>query len=318
MKNTVLFNPAISSYNMGDHIISDSAKKQIMPFIKDDFIVEVSTHLPISRMYMRHQKEADHRFVLGSNLLRGKMNRFFRQWDVKLSQADLVKNSVLVGVGWWQYSDEPNAYTKQLYNRILSKEYIHSVRDEYTKTQLNKMGFTNVLNTSCATMWDLTEEHCHQIPEHKQDNVVFTLTDYNKDVYLDSIFVNQLIKNYDKVYYWVQGYGDLDYLDSLEIEKNRITIIPPSLEAFDSILRSENIEYIGTRLHGGIRALQHKKRSIIIGIDNRATEKKKDFNLNVLDRSEIGDLKNIIPNNLQTKIKIPEKEIQEWKNQFKK
>ena len=50
---------------------------------------------------------------------------------------------------------------------------------------------------------------------------------------------------------------------------------------------SENIDYVGTRLHAGIRALQHKKRTIIIGIDNRAIEKAKDFNLTVIDRKNI-------------------------------
>ena len=82
-KKIVLYNPAISSLNMGDHIIAEAAKDQLSFMLNDAFTVEVSSHLPISRMYMRHTKDFDYRFVCGSNLLRGKMNRVFRQWDIR-------------------------------------------------------------------------------------------------------------------------------------------------------------------------------------------------------------------------------------------
>ena len=50
----------------------------------------------------------------------------------------------------------------------------------------------------------------------------------------------------------------------------------PTLEAFDNLLESEiDLDYIGTRLHAGIRAIQKKRRSIIIGVDNRALEMQK-------------------------------------------
>lgn len=301
---------------MGDHIIEAGVKKQLEPIIKDDFIVEISTHLPVSRQYMKYIQNFEKKFVGGSNLLRGKMNRSFRQWDINLLQADLLKNSILVGVGWWQYGDELNNYTKKLYKNILSTDYLHSVRDNYTKEQLNSIGFNNVINTSCATMWDLTEEHCHQIPIEKQKSVIFTLTDYNKNQKRDRQFVNILVNNYDKVFMWVQGERDLEYLKELNIDINKINIVPPSLKEFDKVLQNLDIDYIGTRLHGGVRALQHQKRTIIIGIDNRALEKKKDFNIDVVDREDMDLLENVIYDNFKTEIVIPEENIKEWKKQF--
>lgn len=316
LKKIVLYNPAISSFNMGDHVIALAAKDQIEFITKDAFVIEVSTHLPISRMYMRHIKDVDYRFVCGSNLLRGKMNRLFRQWDIRLDQADLVGESILLGTGWWQYGDDPNLYTKKLYNKILSKNVIHSVRDNYTKSQLASIGINNVLNTACPTMWKLTEEHCSTIPTEKAKHAVFTLTDYHKDVENDTELINILLKNYDKVYYWIQGTGDFDYIQSLNIDMNRITFIAPTVEAYDQVLLNENVDYIGTRLHGGIRALQHGIRTIIIGIDNRAVEKQKDFNIEIVDRKEISKLEDKINNKLKMEIIIPEKNILEWKKQF--
>ena len=316
LKKIVLYNPAISSFNMGDHVIALAAKDQIEFITKDAFVIEVSTHLPISRMYMRHIKDMDYRFVCGSNLLRGKMNRLFRQWDIRLDQADLVGESILLGTGWWQYGDDPNLYTKKLYNKILSKNVIHSVRDNYTKSQLASIGINNVLNTACPTMWKLTEEHCSTIPTEKAKHAVFTLTDYNKDLENDTELINILLKNYDKVYYWIQGTGDFDYIQSLNIDLNRITFIAPSVEAYDQVLLNENVDYIGTRLHGGIRALQHGVRTIIIGIDNRAVEKQKDFNIEIVDRKEISKIDDKINHKLKMEIIIPEKNILEWKKQF--
>ena len=52
----------------------------------------------------------------------------------------LLSELTLLGCGWWQYQDRPNAYTSYLYNRILSKSMMHSVRDGYTKKQLKACG----------------------------------------------------------------------------------------------------------------------------------------------------------------------------------
>ena len=90
-----------------------------------------------------------------------------------------------------------------------------------------------------------------------------------------------------------------------------------SLEGFDLLLKSkEDIEYIGTRLHAGIRALSFKRKSLIVGIDNRSKEISKDINLPMIDRTEIRNLNEIIPKNLETNIKLNYLGIEKWKNQF--
>ena len=73
---------------------------------------------------------------------------------------------------------------------LLSKTYLHSVRDEYTKDMLERIGIKNVINTGCPTMWSLTEEHCKQIPIKKSNSVVFTITDYNKKPFCRFIFLS--------------------------------------------------------------------------------------------------------------------------------
>lgn len=316
MKKIVLYNPALSSLNMGDEIIFESAFRELQELFPESFFVQLSTHLPVSNIYMRNLKDADNKFVCGTNLLSAKMNARFRQWDITWLTMQGIGPAVLIGVGAWQYQRKPNFYTKILYKNVLSHELIHSVRDSYTEAKVREMGFDNVLNTGCPTMWKLTSEHCCDITQNKSRNVVCTLTDYMPDVENDSKMLNILYENYEKVYLWLQGYNDYSYLKSLPIKHNPI-LISPTLEAYDKILcANEDVDFVGTRLHAGIRALQKKRRSIIIGVDNRAMEKHKDFNLNVLERNKLDELEILINSKYKTSIRLPIDAINKWKSQF--
>ena len=138
-----------------------------------------------------------------------------------------------------------------------------------------------------------------------------------KDVATDKALIKVLVKNYKKVYFWIQGSDDLEYFKSLHSGEN-IEIIPPTLEAYDRILENVNsLDYIGTRLHAGIRALQKKVRTIIVGIDNRAIEKSKDINLKIILRDDIEDkLELMLKEEFKTDIRLPIASIEKWKNQF--
>lgn len=316
MKKIVVFNTAISSENIGDYIIMDSVNKVIYDLFENDMVFETLTHDAISKPGYKLNKIADYSFVGGSNLLSSNMNRY-NQWKVNLKDSLFLDDILLLGVGWWQYQKKPNLYTKILFKRLLSNNKIHSVRDSYTEKMLKSIGINNVLNTGCPTMWGLTPEHCAKIPSNKGDCVVFTLTDYNKNVARDLELINILLKNYKTVYFWPQGSGDFNYFKLLG-NHNEISVLGANLIAFDRLLDNKklDVDFIGTRLHAGIRALQKSRRSIIIGIDNRATEKKKDFNLNVISRDSLNELEQMISVNFETQITLNTNNIELWKKQF--
>ena len=156
---------------------------------------------------------------------------------------------------------------------------------------------------------------CRQIPKNKNEKVIFTLTDYRRDYEKDKQFIETLKKNYKEIYFWPQGIDDYEYLKELE-KSNIIQIIPPTLCEFDKILEKK-IDYIGTRLHGGIRALKHRCRTIILAVDNRAIEINKNYNIPILKREEIDKLEEKLNNELITDIKTPIINIEKWKSQFK-
>ena len=269
----------------------------------------------MSFRYRRYLNESKLSFVLGSNLLKSNMLFGFRQWDVSLLDTLQVNNAVLVGCGWHAYEKHVDAYSSHLYKRLLSSRYVHSVRDEYTKAKLESLGMSNVVNTGCATMWGFTPGFCVDIPKTKAPCAIATITDYNRDPARDDQMLALLLENYEKVSVWLQGNGDRDYATTLPSFKN-CNIIAPTLSAFDEELASSEVDYVGTRLHGGIRALQHKRRALVVAIDNRAREKRKDFNIPVLEREEIEGLEDWIYGEQATDIHIPLVEINRFLNQF--
>jgi polysaccharide pyruvyl transferase WcaK-like protein len=317
MKRILLLDPSIATFNVGDKIISQSVREHLKPILDFSFIVEASTHLPVT-MYLKnifYSYDFDYRFVCGSNLIRGKMNSIIKLWDINLRSANLVSPLILVGVGWWKKGDKPNRYSRLLYSRLLDKKKIHSVRDNYTLQQFQAMGFKNIINTACPSMWTLTTHHCEAIPTKKAHDVVTTLTDYDKNSVADQHMLNILSKKYRKVYLWLQGVNDFNYALLLHLPNN-VVIVNPTLEDYDRLLEQNDIDYVGTRLHAGIRALQKKRRAIIIAVDHRALEKKKDFNLVVLDRKDSDQLSGLIDDTFKTEIHLPLAHIEAWKKQF--
>jgi polysaccharide pyruvyl transferase WcaK-like protein len=315
MKVTI-FDTSVSSSNLGDFIIMEAVKDQLESLFPSAMMLHTYTHDKISKPSYHIINKADYKFVGGTNLLSSRMNSY-NQWKINLYDSLFLDKIILLGVGWWQYQQVPNLYTKLILKSILHKEITHSVRDTYTEKMLHSIGIKNVINTSCPTMWKLTQEHCRKIPKAKADSVILTLTDYNRAPKTDIRFIEILLYEYDQVYFWPQGINDVDYIQELEMEKE-VIIIPPTLKAFNELLKSTDntIDYIGTRLHAGIKALQNKRRAIIVGIDNRAIEKAKDFNIQICKREKLNELEELIYSDFETNLNIPLDNIQTWKNQF--
>ena len=160
-------------------------------------------------------------------------------------------------------------------------------------------------------MWNLTPEYCSLIPKKKAKSVVTALTFYRKDVEKDLQMLEILYRNYERIYLWPQQIEDLEYLAKFNVE-----ILHPSLSAYDYFLLNNDTDFIGSRLHGGIRALNFKKRTLIVGVDNRAIEISRDTNLPVINREDIVFLDEKINKDLNIDIYLPLENIRFWKSQF--
>lgn len=328
MGNVILFEPCIATSNVGDSIICKYAKKAVEKIFPEEAFIELPTQMPVSNKMLKRFRNVEYRFVCGSNLLqsnmfwalsrRGIVTHGIRQWDISLLNAKKYAPSILLGCGWQNYSKRTNLYTKLLWKNVLSKERIHSVRDNYTLEKLKSIGIENVVNTGCPSTWALTPEFCKDIPAKKAKNAIVTITDYRADIKSDGKLLRSVIDNYDKVWLWLQGVEDRAYFEQFNREiKEKIILVAPQLQSYHNVLVNNDVDYIGTRLHGGIYALNQKKRSIIIGVDNRAKEMHKDINLKIVGREAIEDLVDAINSSFETKISIQQKQIDLFLNQFK-
>ncbi|MGO9234387.1 MAG: polysaccharide pyruvyl transferase family protein [Methylocella sp.] len=307
-------NQASLSSNLGDLIIREAVVRELNSLFENPSIISISTQERLGGVQKKLISKCDWQFVGGTNLLSSNMLTY-RQWKVSIIDRIYFSNAILLGAGWWQYQDNADIYTRLLLRELLSSTYIHSVRDEYTKRKLEFAGIYNVLNTGCPTMWPLLAVDPRDIPCEKSANVLIMLTDYSQNREFDCALIRMLKREYKNVYFWPQGRGDVRYLHSLGIDG--IDVLDHTIDALDSLLMSgEEVEYVGTRLHGGIRCLNMRKRSLIICVDNRALELSKDSGLSVVQRWDSAAILKWIRGSTPFSIRLNQAEIQLWKAQF--
>lgn len=326
METIILYDPSIRSLNKGDEVIMRSAEKELSSrgLLDGRYVLHCATHAPVATSYqsttrnprMRVYDEAKYKFICGSNLLWKNMLKPRPVFNVNLANCRPYRNSILMGVGLGQASSNTNWYTKKLYSRILSTSFTHSARDENTVRFLQSLGY-KAIDTGCPTMWRFTSEFCRDIPHDKADNVVFTLTDYGRDKEYDQRLIDILVSEYKKVYFWIQGIFDKEYFDTFN-NTGGIQLVNPTLEAYSQVLSQESIDYVGTRLHAGMFAMQHKKRTIILAIDNRVRDLNAAYNLHVLERKDVNSLPNLINKSCATDVRLKQENIDTWLAQFEK
>lgn len=296
--------------NMGDLIIMNYIIDNISEIFPYSLL---TTHSSKDKLFIDDYLKimfSSYTFFGGSNFLTSKMD-VYKQFNYSFNKSMFIKNVILMGVGWWQYQDEPNEYTISLLSKFMCKKYLHSVRDDYTKDMLNSVGFNNVINTSCPTIWRLGGRK----KVFKKKDALFTLTDYNKDHFNDKRMIKELAQNYRKLYFYPQGYGDLQYLNSIGHEC-KVYILSRDMNSLNNLLCKNEVDYVGTRLHCGVHALNYGVRSLVVGIDNRAIEISNETNLPVIKRGRIGEIRSWINECVEIKINVPSENISIWKRQF--
>lgn len=313
----VILNTSIGSDNSGDDIIMHFAKKQLASIFPIAEIEEYPTHG--GWVQMDNSKSQYLKIICGTNAISTKVTV-----DCPIAfpkNVSLYRNSILLmaaGLRCMHGRRTISSLSSRILHYALSDQVVHSVRDEKTEAQLKAIGISNVLNTSCVTMWGLTPEACSRIPREKADYVLTTVTDYARNQSRDKYMLETLLKKYKKVYLWLQGVGDRQYINSL-VASNRLDFIDGKFESLKSFVENGDFpfDYFGTRLHCGIYCLNMGIRSMIVGVDNRALDIKDSTNLPVIHRDALPDaMERLVDEARATDIHIPVDSIRQWKRQF--
>ncbi len=327
MEKIVLFDTSIGSRNLGDFIINLSIRKEMDFLLGNHFVINLPTHIPamshfqkfeamFGNAYLNEICDAKYKFLCGTNLIKSSLLKIHKDWMIDFTDTKLYHGAVAVGCGMGYNSKKCDLYTKQIYKKIFSSEYIHAARDQQTKEFLDDLGL-KAINTGCPSIWQLTPEVCGKIPRKKNRSVVFTLTDYMKDPVSDRKMISILQNQYENICFWPQGLNDTEYIMSLDADLSSVKFLPPNLGSYEKLLDS-GVDYVGTRLHGGIFAMQHHCRTIIIIVDNRAREMNRSFHLNAIERENIAEeLPDLINKERGTELTVDFDLIRTWKEQFR-
>lgn len=318
--NVVLLDTSLQSENCGDYIIMHYANMQLSKILQGKSFTHISTH--------RYGPEVEHapknymKIACGTNLLSWDYEQDHSLATPKYHLGNYAHTVCLLAVGMREVKKEMNdftPYTARFLRLLLDPRVLHSVRDEHTKQRLASIGVTNVLNTACVTMWNLTPEHCSRISRDRHDEVITTITEYARDPQQDKYMIETLLQKYARVHLWIQSTDDDPYLRSLNITSNRLHRIGHSFEEFDTFVKTnkESVDYFGTRLHAGVHCLNHGIRSMIVGVDNRASDIARDTKLPVIERNRLnGFLEQWIDRCEPIEIQLPFDNINRWKAQF--
>jgi polysaccharide pyruvyl transferase WcaK-like protein len=340
-----LFDPGIGNHNgspsanLGDLIIQEAVERELSNLFQGSELTRISTHVYPKAQHLEVAKKSDLIFVGGTNLLESKM-RGTPQWKVSLKQKLKLGRVILLGVGWQNYQNDPDLYTQISLKAVLSGKMLHSVRDSYTKTKLQNAGIANVINTGCPTMWPFIDFKSEGIPKEPAEIALLMLTDYSKNPEADRKLIDLALSKYKKVFVWPQGKGDAGYVVDLMTDKDfpipiigegafhRISnlsdladspliLLGHSMPVFKSFIGSAmRFDYIGTRLHGGIKCLLSGRRSLILEIDNRAKEIARETNLPTTERENFDYIDNWMKGGFTTAINVNPDPINRWRSQF--
>lgn len=319
----MLLDTSYSSLNRGDAVIMECVRKELSPLLNNNFEITLPSHVSAFHWYqvwrnsfaLQRLSNCRLKFIGGTNLLIKNMLTHYPQWNINIFNYKPIEGAILVGVGAGASVEKgSNWYTRHLYSKILNHDYFHSVRDERTKVYLESLGL-KALNTGCVTMWMFTPEFCKTIPTKKADKVVCTINHHNKTDLRDQYIIDTLVRNYQEVYYWPQFLEDYDYLQRFKNIEN-FHILQATKEDYDRFLSENDCDYVGTRLHGGIYAMRHARRSIIISFDERARAINERNNLNCVDKDNIEELEAKINSEFATEVKMDFAAITRWKAQF--
>lgn len=314
---------AIASANIGDMIISQSMIRILTEIFPDKELIRFSPTADLTNKQRKLINNSSYSFIGGSNLLFSDL-KGFRQLLIRNGKLlwlfPGIKNMILFGPGWGNgYDKEITWKTKLFYKKILSSEHVHAVRDTYSSEKLTTELKYNIVNTNCPSTWTLNGKKTNR--QIKSGKVVFSLTDYSINSIADNSFIKILNEHFDKLIFFPQGSGDIEYLKSLEQyqkNKSRISLLPYDLNSFENLISTGDITYVGTRLHGGIRCLQGNIDSLIIAVDHRAIEMAKDSNLPVSTRNNLELIKNWLEGKevFPPFISLPITNINHWRQQF--
>lgn len=146
MSTIAVYDTYCGSANSGDAIIMDSVRRELTELFPLAHQISYPTHLPLAAAALSQVADSELCFVGGTNLIRPTIRIRARknQWSIGLLESwKLKRRCILMGCGARAYQPELDLWARTFYSRVLSKDYLHAVRDSYSEQMLRRAGIRN-------------------------------------------------------------------------------------------------------------------------------------------------------------------------------
>lgn len=305
-----VFDPSLATDNLGDEVIYQAVEVVLLDLFPNAFIHRIASHEALSDRSHKVLRAADMVFVAGSNLLPPDGG----QWRLTLADSLFCDNIVVIGAGWQHDSTPLTRESTKIIRRTFHRTALHAVRDQPAADNLATLGL-RVVNTSCPTLWSIDAAAAARIPIVRAPEAVVAVTAYRKRPAEDAAFLRLVTECYRKVWFYPQMADDVPHLERIGF--GHLPRIRASTEAYTRFLAENDVDYVGSRLHGGIRALQTGKRSLILQVDNRARDIATHTGLPSARLDDLAGIRAWIEAPAPTVLRLPAADIAAWKSQFR-
>lgn len=312
MYQVTLLDTSVATRNVGDEIIMDSVRREIAELLPEAVVRTVPTHERLGKRSRQLLRGSAVNLAGGTNLV-GPPMAYSRLWKIGPSEMLRSPRVTLMGSGWRRYNARVTPYSTTLLRRSLSGDLPHAVRDQFTADRLRSIGIRNTVVTGCPTTWELTDARVRQLPSKIGSAAIVVLNGKKDPPGFGQALFSAALALYERVFFWPQMVPDMRYLADLPAG---VTPVSPTLRGYDEVLAATpGVDYLGSRLHAGIRALQHGRRSLIFELDNRATEMGKTLKLPTYPTStSVSELSDLVQNDIDFRISVPTDAVNAWRS----
>ena len=126
-KKVILFDSSLDTFNIGDHIIMSYCNKIMNQIFADKEKKHITFHGTPLDEDTKDLATYKYKFICGTNVLSPNVEWFCPFHTTQ--NLEQYNDICLLGVGWGKYSNQTSIESKEFYRCILSKHWLHSVRD---------------------------------------------------------------------------------------------------------------------------------------------------------------------------------------------
>ncbi len=267
-KAIAFINPSLSTRNVGDLFIEDSAKRILR--YDAEHSIDIDPRKPLTSESIDRINQCDAAVILGTNLW---YRRVYEEGRWMISRKELAQIRVPIiplGVGTTRHRHEDNSFDPESLDLLLAihdRCQLASVRDLRTLEALAEAGIKNVVMTGCPTLFRSLEGEWHLNAKPTQRLIVTVRKGQKRNVRL-------LLKHLR-----AQGW---DVLIAAQQEKDTffrraIPFLQPSTRTLYQFrlqpyldCAKEFFGAIGWRLHGNMLHLAHGNPAVFFANCSRA------------------------------------------------